>query len=93
MEFLQYAVLHLVCSLIGKGHSENMPVGIPVIALKQKGYVLSCQTVCLAGTGGSLHQLQHNLSFYRPHIILKSQYSHTFSSFVRLNGTSSEYIS
>ena len=87
-EFLHDAGLHLIGCLVGKGHRQNMPVRISVIAFKQQSYVFSGEVIGLARTCRSLHYLNH-----LPQMFLKSQYSHTFASVVLLNGTDVSYIS
>ena len=63
MKFLQNPALHLISSLIGKGYRQDVPVCIPVLALKQKGNVFSCQSVGLSRTCRSLHYLKHSSIF------------------------------
>ena len=47
MQFLEDTVLHLLCSLVGKGHCEYVSVRIPVLTLQKKSYVCLCQVVGL----------------------------------------------
>ena len=47
-EFLEYSALHLVCGLVGKGHSQYMPVGITLLAFKEQSYIFLCQRVGLS---------------------------------------------
>ena len=57
VEFLKDPALHLIRSLVGECHRQDMPVRIPVLALQQEFYVFSGKPVCLSRAGRSLHYL------------------------------------
>ena len=61
MEFLEDTAFHLVSSLVGKCHRENVPVRIPVIILEQQTYICSGKAVCLTRACRGFHSLQHKL--------------------------------
>ena len=68
LQFLEDALLHLVRSLVRKGHGQDVAVGLRVLLGEEQADVFAGQVVGFSRPGGGFEDLDH-----RPQIILKSQ--------------------
>ena len=60
VKLFKYPLLHLVCSLVGKGHSQNMLVAILLPIAEEFHYIVPCKFVCFARPCGRFANLQHS---------------------------------